>query len=55
MIARKGWISHATLNGITDILQMNTKHISVFMFNGVLMIGNDDLTEMPYGEISKIN
>ena len=43
MIARRGWISHATLNGVTDILQMNTKHISVFMLNGVLMIDNDDL------------
>ena len=25
-IARKAWISHAILNGVTDILQMNTKH-----------------------------
>ena len=42
-IARKGWISHAILNGVTDILQMNTKHTSVFMLNDVLMSSGDDL------------
>lgn len=42
-IARKAWISHAILNGVTDILQMNTKHTSVLMLNDVLMSGNDDL------------
>lgn len=40
-IARKGWISHAILNGVADILQMNRKHTSVIMLNDVLMIGND--------------
>ena len=42
-IARKAWISHAILYGVMDILQMNTKHTSVFMLNDVLMSGNDDL------------
>ena len=52
-IARKAWISHAILNGIKDILQMNTKHTSVFMLNDVLMIGNDDLKKYLSGKLSR--
>ena len=41
-VAGKAWISHAILSGVTDILQMNSKHTSVLMLNDVLMIENDD-------------
>ena len=52
-VARKGWISHAILSGLTDILQMNTKHTSVLMLNDVLMIGNDDLQKYLSGKLSR--
>ena len=52
-VARKVWISHAILNGVTDILQMNTKHTSVFMLNDVLMNGSDYLQEYLSGNLSR--
>lgn len=52
-VAGTGWISHAILNGITDILQTNTKHTSVFMLNDVLLINDENLKEYLSGKTSR--